>query len=172
MTNNVLEYAKALFELSNERNQLAEVTESFEMLLPQLSDESMRFFLHPRIEKSEKKQLLSTILTQPLLLHFFYVLIDNERFTELKEIYTAFVELIHLQKQVIEAAVYSKTKLSDAELKSIQTSLTKKWGKQVLVEQKIDSTILSGFRIEIDGTIIDDTSNRQLEELKTKLKRG
>ncbi len=166
------EYARALFQLAME-NDLLKATESgYLAFVEALDDDTMHFFNHPKITKQEKRDVLEKAIKLELLRHFIFVLIDNDRMSLARTIYYAFVELINQMNKVKQVKVYASQKLTAKQIDSIRQKLEKSLLHAIEIEEIIDEKILSGIRIEIDGMVLDETSNRQLEDLKTNLKRG
>lgn len=67
------------------------------------------------------------------------------------------------------AVVYSQQKLSSAQINQIKTVLQSLAKHQVRVINRIDLSIIAGFKINFAGREIDSTVNRRLEELKDHL---
>jgi len=166
------EYARALFQLAMEHDLLNDMQTGFLAFVEALDDDTMHFFNHPKITKQEKRDVLEKAVSLELLRHFLFVLVDNERMSLSGTIYYAFVDLINQMKKVKQVKVYAKQKLTVKQKDTIRQKLEKSLSHSIEIEELIDETIFSGIRIEIDGMIIDETSNRQLEDLKANLKRG
>jgi F0F1-type ATP synthase delta subunit len=73
--------------------------------------------------------------------------------------------------QTLEVSVYSKNVLNEAQIQSIKTRLVSEHQRDIIIKNVIDSTIIAGFRYEYESFIIDETVNRQLDNLKTHLKK-
>lgn len=172
MTNELRQYALAVFSLAIEKNELTTVQHDFSEFLEQLDKETMHFIKHPLFKKSEKKEFLDKVVKNSSLKHFLFVLIDNNRFQSIKDIHQAFEELVLNQQETQLVTVWSKTKLSKADLNRVQDKLEKDNHQKIVVENKIDETILAGHRIEYSGYIHDTSVNRKLTDLVSELKKN
>jgi len=172
MTGVQVEYARALFQLALENQELEAVQDGFQAFVKALDRDVRSFFNHPKVSRAEKRQTLEKVVSQELLRHFLYVLVDNDRMNLADSIYYAFVDQINEMNRVREATVFTRTELTDPQLEQIRSSLSKKFNRKIAIRQQLDESILSGIRIQIDGTVIDETGNRQIEDLKALLKRG
>jgi len=54
-------------------------------------------------------------------------------------------------------------------VKSIQEKISKKIKKEVIIETKIDPTILGGFRAEVEGMVMDASLKSQLHDMKNNI---
>ena len=172
MTGIQVEYARALFQLALENQELETIKDGFQAFVKALDQDARNFFNHPKISRAEKRQVLEKTIALELLRHFLYVLVDNDRMNLADSIYYAFAELINEMNRVQEATVFTRTELTEAQLDEIRSSLSKKFNRKIAIRQQLDGSIISGIRIQIDGTVIDETGNRQIEDLKALLKRG
>lgn len=166
------EYARALFQLAAENNKMDDIKLNYLAFIEAIDEGTMHFFNHPKITRQEKRDVLEKAVSMELLRHFLFVLIDNERMNLVRTIYYAFVDLVNEMNKIKQVKVYSKHKLTAKQAEAIKQKLEKSLNHKIEIDEMIDETIISGIRIEIDGTVIDETSNRQLEDLKANLKRG
>lgn len=163
------QYAVALFELGLESDELNDLKESYASFIPSLDDSTMEFFLHPKISKQDKKALVKTFKLSPLLTNFLYVLIDNNRFDFIKEIYEGIDKLLNQLNNQMVVKVYSKTRLTEAKVSEIQTQFESKYNHKVLIENIVEQTIVGGLKYEFAGIVLDNTLNNHLNLIKSHL---
>jgi ATP synthase F1 delta subunit len=85
------EYAKSLFELSNDK---LETFNCLETISSVLSDEVINVLTHPLINKNDKKEIINKSFSEyfnETFLHFLFVLIDNNRIDEINNIKIIFM---------------------------------------------------------------------------------
>ena len=70
---------------------------------------------------------------------------------------------------IAEATVTAAVRLSDAQEEALKARLEALSGKTVLLKQKIDTGILGGLRVEIDGRLLDGTVMGRLADLRKKV---
>lgn len=64
------------------------------------------------------------------------------------------------------ATVFSSIKMSKSQLDEIKSSLEKHFDRSIKIKQKLDKSIIAGFKINVAGQTIDATVNKKLETLK------
>lgn len=163
------QYAEALFSLSFEGNQISEVLNQFQQFNKALDEEIFKFFSHPKISKSSKKEILSNSVTNDIFKRFLYVLIDNSRVDLIEEILVEFVNVVNKQSNTLLVNVFSSNKLSNEQIEDLKKSLKEKNNRNIELINTIDSNIVGGLRIEYEGMIFDKTVNNYLVNMKASL---
>lgn len=163
------QYAVALFELAIEEKKTDDLSKVFSSFLESLDEESKQFFLHPKISKKEKQAMVNTFKIESLFKDFLNVLIENNRFLMLNDIFTGYQKLLEEQLNVMRITVVSGTALTKSRIETLKEQYEKKYHRQVLIENQIDETIVGGLRFEYNGLVIDDTVNHTLNQLKSRL---
>ncbi len=102
--------------------------------------------------------------------HFLYVLIDNNRLSDVDEILKSYQALLDQQNQVLRAKVFSNKPLSKTELEGIKVALQTKLNRIALLENVIDPTIVGGIKIAYEGNVVDHTINQFIASLSETLK--
>ncbi|PIS09098.1 hypothetical protein COT75_03245 [Candidatus Beckwithbacteria bacterium CG10_big_fil_rev_8_21_14_0_10_34_10] len=76
------------------------------------------------------------------------------------------------QSRVKEKTAYvlSAIPLTEKEKESLKNHLSSSTKSYLMIENKIDKSVLGGLRIELGSKIIDTTLKAQLEEIKKSLK--
>ena len=59
--------------------------------------------------------------------------------------------------------------LTDEQSDSLKAKLEKISGKRILLRQKVDSSLLGGLRVEIEGKLLDGTVMGRLTDLRKKV---
>lgn len=177
MANPCVQYAKALYEsLINPKD--------FQPLFRVISEEFgspsvIIYFEDPSISNDVKKQFVKNVLTnigaipQDLLgviIPFLYVLIDNARISEIKEIYQTYAKLIRKAFNQKEALIHSRYPMSDEQIGQIREYLVRQYNCEILLETIIDGSVVGGFRVMVEKTVIDTSFISQLSSLKNTLK--
>ncbi|PKL00167.1 MAG: ATP synthase F1 subunit delta [Tenericutes bacterium HGW-Tenericutes-1] len=172
MTDIANQYALAVYNYACELNKLTETVETIKAFHESLDMQSMKFFSHPKITKSEKKSVIDKTVEFSLVKHFLYVIIDNDRMNDLSDIYQALIERINEKNQILNVNVFTKEILSLQEKETLIKRLENKTKRQINIISIIDPTIISGFRLEYDGFVYDETINNKLSELTNTLLRN
>lgn len=167
-------YADALFEVGVETNkyelimqELQAVDEIFKNNL-----QFMEVLKSPLISKDEKKSILSNIFKEELskeVTNFFKVLIDQKRIGHFSEIKDNFKKLLNDKNNIVEAVAVTAVPLNAEKIESLKAQLSKVTGKNVVLENQIDPTLLGGVLIQMGNEQIDGSVKGRLENLKEEL---
>ena len=168
------EYAKSLFELHNSIENKIETYNHLEVIAKVLEDEDvMNVLVHPLIGKNDKKEIIKNAFQEQLneiLLHFLYVLIDNNRIDEIKNIKDDFYDLLNNEQKIIEVIVEANHELPSNELKDLTKKLENKYQKKVILKPSINNKIIGGIKLTIKNEIYDASVNNYLNDLVKELK--
>lgn len=169
MTNTSKQYALALFSLASEKKENEAIYQELNQLIQGLDDDSFKFFLNPKIENKEKHQVIEKVLKNQLLINFFKALIDNNRFNFVEEILKAYKELLNESQNIGELIVFSNKALSQENKDKLIQKFTKVLNKKIIINEVIQPSIIGGVRIEYQGSVIDQTVDASLEQIKSSL---
>lgn len=172
MTDSARQYALAVFGLAKESDVLDALLLDFARFLMSYDEETRMFFQHPSFRKGEKKDFISHLDLMNLLKNFLYLLIDNNRMDMIQEIYTALQDIIANQNKQLVVKIISKTPLSREQLLRVKNKLEKDYMREVQFEELIDSTMIAGYKLLFEGSVLDDTIERKLNDMRTNLKKN
>lgn len=167
-------YAKALFELTKEKNLLDKIEQDLQFVIKVIyEDEKIRKFLnHPQITREAKKEIITSTFgdsisgfTKNMLLQ----LIDNNRQEVLTEILNQFVKLANIYRGIIDVEAISVVSLNETEKNRIIESFKNKFGKQVRLKNIVDPSILGGMVIRIEDKVYDGSIKTKLQVMKRSL---
>ncbi|MGI6092380.1 MAG: F0F1 ATP synthase subunit delta [Veillonellaceae bacterium] len=169
-----IKYAQALYELAGEKEALPQAEQQLTELEQVLATnaELATFLYHPQVEAQAKKEVLAAVFDGELaefVHNFLLLVIDKRRETILPAIFREFKRILNEARNIIEAEVTTAFPLSDAEHNSLAQKLGTVTGKTVILNTKIDSSILGGVIVKIGDKLIDGSVARQLKTLKTAL---
>lgn len=162
-------YAKALYDLALETNQLESYLEQIEQF-EQLCDESFLSFLQSTsIAVKDKKELIQTAFQHyhDYVRNFLNVIIDRKMSASLPEIITAFKKLAFEQLNIGNLSIYSAKEINPKHLDLILSGLQ---DRKYRVKQIIDPKLLAGYKLIIDDKqVIDASLLKRLNQLKDEL---
>ena len=102
-----------------------------------------------------------------LLIDFLFVLIDNNRFGKIKEIYIEYKHLIRYSSNILKVEVRSISELSEEQISVIEKALKHKYSDQTLdIRNIIDEDLIGGFQITVDDEVVDLSLKASLKRLK------
>lgn len=169
-----MKYAQAIFELAEDAQAIDEIGRDLCMVADTIEGQrDLAIFLdHPSTPRDAKKEVVMQIfaaevgeLTQKILLY----LIDKRRETMLADIAQAYKDLTYEARGIIEAHVRSAMALTESEAVRLTQALKKRSGKEVVLTQSVDPSLLGGLVVQMGDTLLDGSVKRQLAELKDAL---
>jgi F-type H+-transporting ATPase subunit delta len=171
----VRRYARAVFELGNEKKILDSVTEevhTFSKLLE--SNKKLHFYFYSKeIETKRKMQVIGELLkgkASEIFVNFLLLLISKGRQSSYQQIVFEFDRLCDKLDNKIRAMLTLAIPLQSEQVEQIRKALEKATGSKVVLEEKIDPNILGGIIIQIDGKVIDASLSKQIANMAKKLK--
>lgn len=168
------EYAVALFELGNDLDKIESFSRELKSFVEIIDNnpDFMKLMTHPKLSTGEKKEMIDKIKTKDLdedFIYFIYVLIDNGRFQELRDICDQYESLINVSSNIMVINAISSKELSKDEVKKITVVLEKKYHKTIKIIPSVDSSLLDGVRLEFEGKVLDTSYKATLNDLKSVL---
>ena len=169
-------YASALFDLALERNAAGELYDQAVFLREALQDEQcMRVIVHPHITAAEKQELFKTALDGQIcddLLGFLFLATEKNREVCIVPALSGLIEMLERHMNKTTAKVTSATDLDDSQIEEMKEVLSEKLDKTVEVSINVDSSIIGGPYIFVDGYYIDWTIRTRLRDLTVHMKEG
>jgi F-type H+-transporting ATPase subunit delta len=168
-------YAKALIELSNERQITDMVYSDMQQMQSLLfkSEELHNFLRTPQIDDKTKSRLINKIFTghfQELTIKFFTLLIRKGRSKLVIYIVHQFIELYREQNGFVSAVIKTATPIPEKMRQQIIEKVRKATGKErIELKEKIDETLLGGFILYYDGKCYDASVKQNLDKIKSVL---
>ena len=80
-----------------------------------------------------------------------------------------FTRRYNVDHNIAEAVVTSAAGLSEDQLSALKAKLEKISGKQISLIQRVDSSVLGGLRVELEGKQLDGTVQGRLSGISRKL---
>ena len=167
-------YARAVFELALQGDQLDRWADDLRLINETLQSQELRTFLeHAKMPMSRKadtigqvfsdvdtgvRNLLSLLVSRGLVELFFEV--DKE--------YRRLVDEFRGREQV---EVLSAVPLDEPETQRIAGFVTDLVRKEVVVDSRVDPSILGGLVLKVGDKLIDGSTRTRLEELGKRLQR-
>jgi len=169
MTGIANQYALAVFSLAKEQGKELEFSISLSEFAGNITEDTQKFFAHPKISRIEKKSMLENVVKDGLLLNFLKVLTDNDRFSLIEAVALAYKDILDELNKIMKVVVFSKKPLTKTNLEKIKKKLKSTYQRRIELQEVIDEAIIGGFKVEFEGNVIDETINKQLEDLKSSL---
>lgn len=167
-------YAKALFQLARDRDQLEPVGADLGVLADWLeqSGEFRRFVENPLIPPEKRAAVLQELVgdrAHELTSRFLAFLSAKERLPLLAGICETFRDRYNELQGILRVTIDSATPLTDDQVAQINQRLHVRFGKEIESRVRIDPALLGGFKIRVGDVIHDYSIACQLQALKEEL---
>ncbi len=168
-------YASALLSLAKEEGKVIE----YKLCLIDLSE---YFKAHPEVEhylesffveRPDKYEVIDALTKDSKLISlssFLKLLIQRHRFSIFNRIVKEYIEIANEDLGILEGYVYSTSQLSEKEIKRLEEAMGKKLSHPVELKNRIDESLIGGFRIVIKDNVYDSSIKSKLLSLKLTLK--
>lgn len=169
-------YAKALLEIGREENQVdrfGDDLERFARLLKTGGGEVGNVMSNPVFTLSERRKVLDGLLPglalHPHTLNFLRLLLDKDRFAALDGIVREYRALADDEAGRVRALVTTAAELTPATREAVTRALAQSTGKKVVLETKVDPSLLGGLVAHVGGRVYDASLRTRLDRLQLTL---
>lgn len=163
-------YAKALFELAKEKDQLDQVEAELKAVIQMFADrKTSDFFLHPSISVQQKLEVLNKALSGKIsdtLLDTLQLLVERRRESAIGAVSSMYTKLVDAYRGRATAIVYTPIPLSEQEHRQVAEFFSKETGKEIRVINEINKELLGGMQVRIGDRLYDSSLSSKLAEMK------
>jgi F-type H+-transporting ATPase subunit delta len=163
-------YAKSLLGLAIEKNVLEPVFNDinyFREVLKRVS-EFKAVLKNPEINTDKKQKIFDSLFGNfnPITKSFFTIVLRKRREEFLPDFASTFVALYYETKKITTAKLTTAVEPDEATIKKVKELMKRQSGiDNVLLEAKVDSSLIGGFVLQYDDKMVDASILRQLETL-------
>lgn len=168
-------YARALFLLAQEQNQLEDIASQVQAFAELLESDSRLFeILADRfIDLNARKKVVSEIAQKINLnkdvLCFLHLLIHKGRMQLFFEVVSLFEQLVLDGLGKVKARIVSAVELKRDSMEQIEEFVKQKTGKKVIAAFEVDPHLIGGVAVEFEGSYYDGSVRNDLNRLSQKL---
>ena len=167
-----LRFAEAAFAVAQDTNTLDAWLGALEQASSLYDNHAAGLFLTSPVEPAEKKQAVLAELLPGVsaeVQRFLAILARRDRLELVPEITTQFRRLVNEARGIAVAQVTTAVAIDDRQKAVIASRLGRRFGKTVVLEERIDPSILGGVIAQIGDTVIDGSIRGRLERLRRTL---
>ncbi len=162
-------YARAIFDLAIEEDSLDKVKSDLYFITDVFSkNEQIKAFLNnPFKDKKIRKEVIVNIFSgniDPISLNFLLVVIEKKIEELLPLIVKNFNTLLYEKNGIVEVRVTTARELSADESDKMTKRLSEMLKKPVVLDKKIDPSIIGGAIIQVGDRLINGSIIRKLRE--------
>lgn len=167
-----IRYAKALFDLAKENNQLEQANiDMADLARVCRQNRDLQVLLKSPIIMGYKKisiirELFGKTMSK-VSLAFIEIIIRKRREEHLFNIAVKFSDLYRDEKNIKKVMVTTISPLSDQMRQDLLAVLSKQTGSGIELEERIDPGIIGGMIVKLEGIQFDDSIRKKLQNLRS-----
>jgi len=170
-------YAKALFDLAVEYNQLEEVKEDMVLVTKtvEASRDLLLVFRSPLVNVGKKVNILNSLFKasiSELTLRFLILITKKGRIVCLDEISDSYLKMYKKHCNIITVSIESASTMDAATKERIQKLMTSHTGAKIELLPSINPDLIGGFRLLYEDYLFDASLKHKLVKLHKEFERN
>ncbi|MBS7224715.1 MAG: ATP synthase F1 subunit delta [Clostridiaceae bacterium] len=167
-------YALSLYEVAKEAGKAPELLDEL-LAVAQVFGENpdlMKVMQAPAIQLPEKKELLQTVFggrIDGFLLNFLMLITEKRRIGLLYEMAESYKQQYYFEEGICEVTAVTASPMDADLIEKLKEKMCSVTGKKVVLQTRVDPSILGGIVVKVDNKQIDTSVKTRLEELAQKL---
>lgn len=169
-------YAKALLKVAQEKKQDKVLYDAFQTLDRSFTEQPAlsKTLANPFVDDDRKKQLIVTAASLPdnsLLDDFIKLLVKNRRIDLIREIGLDYLKQYRQANLIYLVTISSAAPMDESEVSRLKALVQKQLpkGATIQLSEVVDPSLIGGFSIAIDNTLLDASVKNQLKLLRSNL---
>jgi ATP synthase F1 delta subunit len=169
-------YARALFEVAQEKGDLDEVREQLGQFADALEEsrELQTYFFSPYFSTEEKKDGLHKAVSgasEPVM-NFLELLVEKHRMPAVFRIRREIDALWREENKLLPVQLTSAIALDDDTVQNLGRTIGERTGRKVDVTATVNPDILGGIVLRVGNSILDASIRNRLESLRKQVARS
>ena len=174
MTDFAINYAGALYSLAEEANCTKEILEDLSAISDVLDGEREYITLldTPSVSKEEKCSLIDSAFSgnvNEYTLNFLKLLAEKRAVRNFFDCKKEYVKQYNKANNIAEAVVITATEISAETASRITEKLERMTGKKIMLDKKVDKSIIGGMILRMENTQTDASVKTKLDELSKQI---
>ncbi|HTX30507.1 MAG TPA: ATP synthase F1 subunit delta [Solirubrobacteraceae bacterium] len=169
-------YARALFEVAQERDKLDEVHEQLGEFADAIDEnrDMARFFFSPYFSAQEKKEALHKTVkgADEAVMNFLEALLERHRMPVIFRIRDRFDAMWEEENKLLPVEVTSAIELDKKIINEIGKTIGEQVDRKIELSSKVDPEILGGVVLRVGNFILDASIRHRLEQLRKQVARA
>ena len=167
-------YGGSLFMLARAEGLYAIIGEEMTSLCGALKEDYdfVRLMVTPTLKKSKRLEILAETFegkVHEYVLNFMSILVENGTFEEIFSCGEEYRTLYNREHGIVDITAVTAVPLDDELSGKLAAKLEGALGKKVVLQNRVDSGVIGGVRLEMDGESIDGSVRSRLDGIKAAL---
>jgi F-type H+-transporting ATPase subunit delta len=168
-------YARALFEVATENDELDQVHDELDAFTNAMNEShDLRvFFFSPYFSVQEKKEGLERTVTgaSPAFSNFLQALIERHRMPGIFRIRTEFEGLWEDAHRLLSVQITSAVELDQKTVDDVGKRIGDQVDREIELSANVDPDLLGGIVLRVGNVILDASIKSRLEQLRKQVAR-
>ncbi len=167
-------YAQAILGIADSKGITQQIADEISGIAAIIKSDAAfaKFLADPSVGNSVREQTIERVFgsqINPSLVAFLKLLNSKDRLGDFPGIADAVKEILDKRSGNVEVEVTVPQALNDHELENVRQQISQKLGKNAVVKQTVDESLIGGLVLKIGDSLIDGSVKTQLETLKKRL---
>jgi F-type H+-transporting ATPase subunit delta len=163
-------YARALFEVAQERDVLDDVRDQLGQMADAIHEnrDLAVFFFSPYFSTDEKERGLKEAVTgaDPAVENFLQALIERHRMPAIFRIRAEFDRLWEEERKLLAVEVTSAIELEESVVADLAAKIGEQVDRKIEMTSSVDPEILGGIVLRVGNLILDASIRNRLNQLR------
>jgi F-type H+-transporting ATPase subunit delta len=169
-------YARSLFEVAKENDELDEIHEQLGEFADVLNEnrELQVFFFSPYFSSQEKKDGVEKVIDggNEHFVNFLQLIAERHRMPALFRMRREFDAMWREENKLLEVRITSAIDLDEELVKSIGQRIEEQTGKTIDLDANVDPDVLGGLVLRVGNMVMDASVRGRLERLRKEVARA
>ena len=171
---NVSEYAKALFDLTEELGRTDAVREQI-ISLEKIFEENpdyIKLLDTPALTKEERLGLVDAAFSalDEMLLNLLRMVCEARQMYAIKRLFSAYLAEYDASRGIERVSAITAAAMTEEQYDAMRRALEEKTGKTIVIENTVDKSILGGVKLRYMGKQVDGSLKTRLDVFEKKLR--
>jgi len=169
-------YARSLFEVAKEHDELDEVHEQLGEFADALDEnrELQVFFFSPYFSSTEKKDGVQKVVVDgnEHFVNFLELVAERHRMPAIFRIRREFDGLWREENKLLEVRITSAVELDEDLVKTIGSRIEEQTGRRIDLDANVDPDVIGGLVLRVGNMVWDSSVRGRLERLRKEVARA
>ena len=169
-------YARSLFEVAKEHDELDEIHEELGQFADALDEsrELQVFFFSPYFSSQEKKDGIDKVVegANEHFVNFLKLIAERHRVPAIFRIRRAFDDLWREENRLLEVRITSAVDLDEDLVKTIGERIEQQTGRRIDLDANVDPDVIGGLVVRVGNMVMDASVRGRLERLRKEVARA